>query len=207
MITQKEPTPQQVKDFAEYMFKRFNLNAIDKRKAWEMKALAWGLDAAGIVNQKKFMKYYSVNLLKRVYFPFEIGNSGEMWLPNQVAIIIHECQHSIQHRTEGFIYIPNYLFSSCKRANYEADAYRANMEIHYWYTHKVISPAVLADKLRNYGCTPADMAVACRSLEVAAKMVKHGGVVTEATKVAITWWEQNESHVGQGALLPDRYYL
>lgn len=202
-----EPTREQTIKFINYMLRKHGLKTVDKKKSWIMKVIAWFLGTFGIMNSEDFMKYYSVNIFNRVYIPWRVGEAEDLRLSSQMSTIIHECQHAVQQKMEGFLYNIFYLFSSKSRSFYETEAYRTNMEIHYWYTNKIISPLILSELLKNYGCSLQDVEASRRSLEAASSLVAQGTVITEATKNALSWINRNMSGLkGKGVLLPDKYY-
>jgi len=201
-----ELTSQQVIDFANYMFKYFGLEPRNKRKSLIMNIASWFAEKLGYMSKENFLKNYTTVFRGKVYLPFTIGNNTEYWLNGQVAIIVHECQHAVQKRiNKKFNY--EYLFSTSKRAFYEADAYRTNMEMHFWSTKKLLSPVKLASKLYNYGCKTIDVAMAKIALERSLSLVKDGIIISEATKRAIDYLNKNmPEHKSTGKIMSEEYY-
>ena len=222
MATSKKPklplaiTPQQVIDFADHMLGKYGLKAIDKRKAEEIKLISSFLEKMGLLGYAAdgtplsiddFVKRYSIVIGNRVYFPWTIGNAEECRLSNQISTITHECQHTIQFHKDGWKYLFNYLTSTAKRAYYEADAYKCNMELHYWATGQILSPASLAGLLKNYGCKSMDIKICEQTLSFAANMLKRNQVTTPASLEAISWLNKNmPKYKGQGDTMPARFY-
>lgn len=184
----KELTPKMVIDFWEYMTKEYNTQVIDKNSAKEMRWVASILHLLGIVKKRDFLNKFSTTLGNKIYIPFTIGVGDSNELENQVAICVHEHMHVLQDRKD-WRYKLRYLTNSAHRAHYEADAYRSNMEMHWWYKGKLLNPKMLAGKLRHYNCSSADIKVCERNLRISAEMVKRGGIASPVSKVAIRWFE------------------
>lgn len=183
-------TSKQVKDFWKYMGRAYRFEVIDKSEAAEMRLVSWALDAMRIQDQKDFLKNYTTTLGNRVYVPFEIGKGTQKQLVGQIITCTHEAQHVAQYRRDrSFMF--KYLLSDSSRALYEADAYRANMEIYWWFHKKLLSPTMLANKLKGYSVGKSDIRVARKHLISASKTVQYGGVITGTSKKAIRWLNKN----------------
>lgn len=191
-MASKKVTGKQVKDFWRYMSKRHGFKVVQKSDAAEMKAISWFLDSMGIVNSKEFMEKYTVTLGTTVYVNFKIGKGNQRSLVSQVKTCVHETQHVIQYRRNPARFVYNYANSDAARTHYEVDAYRTDMEMHYYFYGKVLKPAKLANKLKGYSVGKGDIHVARKHLLVSSKVVKHGVIVSGISKDAIRWWRKRK---------------
>ena len=191
-------TNKQVQVFWKYMAKKYNFKIVTKQDSDEMKLVGWFLDQIGVQKKKEFLNTYTTTIIlggwRCVYVPFEIGVGGRDDLIRQIAVCVHECQHVVQADRETAQPI-KYLSSDASRAFYEADAYRANMEIVWFFTGKLLSPAILANQLKGYSIGKADRRIVEKHLIIASKVVKRGGVITGPSKVAIRWWKAQNMRV------------
>jgi len=176
--------PTQVSDFWKYMCRRYGTKVVSKANAVEMQAVAGALAAMGIMDAKKFMEKYTTTVGNTIYVPFYPGNI-ETDLVAQVAICAHEHVHVRQFK--GIDYAADYLLSSSKRALYEAEAYRATMEMFYPFIGTFPAASALAKGLKAYACTPEDIEVAKTYLEKAAAVIRKGGIITPESQVALAW--------------------
>src|SRR5262249_6579697 len=151
------------------------------------------LGALGIVNREDFLRRFATTIGKRIYLPFDVGDAAQGWsLWGQVMVLTHECQHIVQYNANGPLgFSWRYLTNTAARAAFEAEAYRCQLELQWWRTRTLLSPAELAGSLRSYGVTEADVQVAQKTLEMSAETLKRGGIVNQASKVAIAWLDAN----------------
>ena len=92
------------------------------------------------------------------------------------------------------IYTPfevSYLADRAARARWEAEAYRSNLELHFWRHGTTPSARRIAEVLSDYGCRPEDVDVAAKSLALSAVSVRKGAVINEATHVALGWLDEH----------------
>lgn len=180
--------PEEVRAFWQHMQNHFGTSVINKRSALEMQVVAHALQALGITRRDAFLRNFTTTIVRRIYTPFEVGVPKLGWeLWNQVVICVHEHQHVVQHDREGVAFEVSYLADRAARARWEAEAYRSNLELHYWRYGETPSAQRVASVLAGYGCRPADIEVATKSLALSAMVVRQGGVINEATKVALSW--------------------
>ena len=186
-------TGAQVKAFWTYMSKKYDFDIVTKSDDELMHIVGWALDQMGIMDKKKFLNNYTTTVCvgkhRVVYVNFEIGKGSQSELIRQIGVAAHESQHVVQATRDPSQPI-KYLASDSSRAYYEADAYRASMEMHWFFTGKLISPKSLADKLKGYSVGAADRRICEKHLIIASKVVKRGGVITGTSKVAIRWWKR-----------------
>jgi hypothetical protein len=84
-----------------------------------------------------------------------------------------------------------YLLRSSGRAHYEADAYRCNLELHYWRYGRMPDTHRLAEMLRAYKCNETDIAVTEKQFNLSVKTVEQGAIINEASRRAIKWLEHH----------------
>lgn len=191
--------PEEVWAFWQFMRERFRTTVVNKRDAVEMQVVAQVLDALGVQQSSRFLKSYTTTLGRRIYTPFEIGVPRGGWdLWSQVVVCVHEHQHVVQHDREGLSFEVSYLADRAARARWEAEAYRSNLELHFWRYGTTPSARALAGLLTEYGCRPADVEVAAQSLALSAAAVRRGAVINEATHVALGWLNEHVPHLRAG---------
>ena len=185
----KGATQQLVKDFWNHMMQRYGTRALIKHGSWAMRAIAQLLSMGGILDARSFMNNYTTVIGKTIYTPFEIGSASvesDLW--RQIVTAVHEHQHVVQQNRDGqrkFMF--RYLTNSSSRARYEAEAYRCNMEMHFWRFGEVPSAHDLAWRLKDYGCAVSDIDMAEELLEASAVKISQGHITNQATFEAIAW--------------------
>lgn len=182
--------PEEVRAFWHHMSVRFDTTTVNKRDAAGMQLVAHALDLLGILDRERFLTRFTTTIGRRIYAPFEIGSPQGGWdLWSQVVICVHEHQHVVQHDREGLSYETSYLTSRAARARFEAEAYRTNLEMHFWRHRAIPSTRRLAELLLDYGCRREDVEVVAQSLALSAMSVRRGAVMNEATRAAFDWLE------------------
>lgn len=191
-----EITPEEVWAFWRHMQERFRTKVVRKGDALEMRLVARALAALGIQRKDQFLENFTTTIGRRIYTPFEIGvatSAGELW--HQVVLCVHEHQHVVQHDREGLRFEVSYLGSRAARARWEAEAYRSNLELHFWRFGTTPPAREVVDVLRHYGCRSEDIDVAAQSLALSAVSVQKGAVINEATHVALGWLNEHVPHL------------
>jgi len=189
-------TPGIVRALWRHMMRLYKSSVFEKRRAPEMYLVAEALARLGIADREGFMREWSTTLGRRIYVPFTIGvaaNSDALW--NQIVTAVHEHQHVAQYEADGLGFMGSYLLSDAARAKYETDAYRSNLELHWWRYGELLGAEELAEKLRGYAVSEGDIEVAAKTLKVSADAVRHGAVINEASLVAIRWLNANASQL------------
>jgi hypothetical protein len=194
-------TPTVVRALWRYMMRLYKTNVFEKKRAPEMYLIAEALARLGVADREGFMKEWSTTLGRRIYVPFSIGvASGSDALWDQIVTAVHEHQHVVQYEADGVGFMGAYLLSDAARAKYETDAYRSNLEMHWWRYGELLGPEDLASKLRSYAVSEADIEVAAKTLKVSADAVRRGAIVNESSNVAIRWLNANAPQLAaQGA--------
>lgn len=182
-----------IRALSRHMAKHYDTEIIKKSDAAEMKLVAVFLKAIGVMDKKDFLRNYATTIGDSIYLPFSLGSVARKApsLLSQVMTIVHEHQHVVLSRRVGEArYNVLYLTSKSKRAVWEAECYRSNLEMYRWYkkargSSKVLRPADLAGLLAAYGCSKTDIKVAAKILTASARVVNRGGVANDASVVAI----------------------
>ncbi len=184
--------PEEVWAFWRFMQDHYRTTVVNKRDALEMQLVAQALDALGIQSRDRFLRNFTTTLGRRIYTPFEVGSPRGGWdLWSQVVICVHEHQHVVQHDREGLSFEVSYLADRAARARWEAEAYRSNLELHFWRYGTTPSARRIAEVLGDYGCRPEDVDVAAKSLALSAVSIRKGAVINEATHVALGWLDEH----------------
>jgi hypothetical protein len=176
----------------EHMTDHFNTRISDKN-TYEMEEVAKALDQMGVLDAERFLREYTTTIGHTIYAPFIVGEDSITSLEAQLRICVHEHQHVVQFDREGAaVFAAGYLLSSSKRAVYEAEAFRCNMEIEFFLSGRILDPGRLAQKLVDYACAPDDILVAEKFLRLSGRSIQLGARVNEASKVAIAWLEAQD---------------
>lgn len=184
--------PEEVWAFWRFMQDHYRTTVVNKRDALEMQLVAQALDVLGIQSRDRFLRNFTTTLGRRIYTPFEVGSPRGGWdLWSQVVICVHEHQHVVQHDREGLSFEVSYLADRAARARWEAEAYRSNLELHFWRYGTTPSARRIAEVLGDYGCRPEDVDVAAKSLALSAVSIRKGAVINEATHVALGWLDEH----------------
>ncbi|MFN9808051.1 MAG: hypothetical protein ACK6CU_00280 [Deltaproteobacteria bacterium] len=184
--------PEEVWAFWRFVQDHYRTTVVNKRDALEMQLVAQALDALGIQSRDRFLRNFTTTLGRRIYTPFEVGSPRGGWdLWSQVVICVHEHQHVVQHDREGLSFEVSYLADRAARARWEAEAYRSNLELHFWRYGTTPSARRIAEVLGDYGCRPEDVDVAAKSLALSAVSIRKGAVINEATHVALGWLDEH----------------
>jgi hypothetical protein len=181
--------PETVRALWAFMQDRYRTSVRSKADATEMVVVAYALERMGILSAQAFLRQYATTIGRRIYLPFTPGEGVDLWA--QIVTCVHEHQHVEQLDREGLEFAFNYVARPAKRALYEAEAARSNMEMHFWRTGQVPSADAIASGLRAYGLSEADVAAAREALRMSAVTVRAGGVVNGASRAALEWLEAN----------------
>lgn len=186
-------TPMTVRALWDYLERRYNSEVVDKRRAPEMWAAAWFVKRFAKIPVGVFMSRYATTIGRRIYVPFTIGQPEPgfpLW--TQCLLAVHEHQHIEQVKRHGwFRFVLRYLGSSRARSMFEADAYRTALELEHWRSGTILSPALYASKLRDYGASADDIKAAEQILISTARSIKRGAIITPAAKIAIAWLNEH----------------
>jgi hypothetical protein len=190
---QAEPTPKLVREFWDHMADLYGSRVVRKEKAIEMRAAALVLSRMGILDREAFLRKFTTVIGKTVYTPFEAGVESQSYpLWSQITVCVHEHQHIEQLLREGRVqFSVKYLASSAARAAYEAEAQRCDLETHFWRYGTIRNPRPMAEKLRHYGCSAEDVAMAEKMLRMSIDVIERGGLTNRASQKAIAWLDEH----------------
>lgn len=182
-------TPELVATFWQYMTHHYGASVIDKRNAADMQVVSALLGKLGIVDRQAFLQHFATTIGHRIYIPFQVGIANADWsLWGQIMVCTHECQHIVQYDDLGPIkFAWQYIAKTAGRARLEAEAYRCQLELHFWRTGQLLSAHELASSLKSYAVTDADIQVAETILRMSAESIRRGAVINPASRVALDW--------------------
>ena len=182
-------TPELVKGLWNHMGTKYKTGWKHKPNAWEAKLAATVLDVMNIIDKKTFMEQYAFILGRTIYTPFVPGEIQENYsLEKQIACCVHEHFHWLDACRMGkWKWNYAYVTSSRRRAVMEARAYVTNIEIYHWYCGKILSPAKIADVLKNYNCNVTDRRIAEDIMESNVRTIKQGGYSSNTTIEALKY--------------------
>jgi hypothetical protein len=181
-------SPELVRDVAFHLSQKYHTTFFSKYDQWEMQLAGSFLETLGVLDRDYFLEHYATTLGKRIYTPFEIGSPGsEDELLSQLRTITHEHVHALQYINGGEIFGAEYLASEAKRAHYEAQAYTANLEIHFLYTGKILDLESMSERLQNYKVGRKHRRTCLKHLEIVSETIKVGGIITEPGKYIIEY--------------------
>lgn len=189
-----EVTPAIVRGLWAHLSRELHSTVVHKPTAGEMQAIASVLGAMGIVDAYAFLSNYATTIDHRIYVPFTVGEPLRGWtLWAQLTTAVHEHQHVAQIDEFGtFVFALRYLTSKSGRALLEADAFRTELELHFWRFGAVPDLAgFAAARLVGYGLGADEILIAQRVLEQSAESIRRGVVITRAGRMAITWLNIN----------------
>ncbi len=179
------PSAATVRAYWAYMQKKYDSKVINKANSEEMKMAAWFLDKMGIQSKKTFMKKFTTTIGHNIYTPVKIGVGSASELRHQIALCAHEHKHVYQGNKNMFKFMWEYSTSPSKRIMYEVEAYRINLELHFYFTGEILDIEEMGDNMKNYGCPAKDIRVFKKYLKLYAKTVERGGVYDPIAKDAI----------------------
>jgi hypothetical protein len=169
-------TKDMVKRAWHFMCDKHKTRGVEKDHSTASEALAAALAIMGIVDKDEFLHRYATTLGHTIYLPFEVGETSDWTLLEQLAVCAHEHVHVRQFHKNDFI--THYCLSSAKRALYEAEAYRATMEVYHWATGTCPSPKNIANVLKDYMCNKDDIRNARLYLDKSLDVVEKGAIIS-----------------------------
>lgn len=196
------PTPDTVRAFWSHLHTQYGSRIVRKRDASEMKLVATFLDTMGVLERDAFLDRFTTVIGRRIYAPFAPGDAptaSARW--SHIVVATHEHQHIVQFMRAGAVpFSTRYTLSRRARADYEAEAYSCDLQLHYWRTGVMRDPARVASVLEHYGLSERHVERAEQQLRDAADRIARGEVVTEAAAAALAWLEHHAPelrHVGR----------
>lgn len=188
-----EITAEMAKGLWDHLSDEFDSMVLDKGDSDLMEVIGWFLDAIGVLDKERFLADYGTTLIDRIYIPFTPGEVSVKWTPvKQVSMAIHEHQHVFDCEEVGaWKFSTGYLASKATRAEYEALAYRTNLEFYWWLAGNMGSASYYAEKIRSYGCGDDQVAFIRAFLESSIHPIREGEIISPVCQVAFAWLEKN----------------
>jgi len=176
--------------YFKHMSKVYDTTYVHKQSDPNMKAIAFALDLMRIMDDEVFLENYAITICsprrRLIYLPFKPGGRAVPLL-QQIELCTHEHHHVRQYDRLGVGHQTKYLFDADYRAHKEVRALRCNMEMHYKLTKRVLNPHLLAQSLKAYRLSNAQIRVVQKHLEEAARVVAQGGIHNHPSKVGWRW--------------------
>lgn len=185
-----EITPALVKDFWKDALVQFGARSVDKNDSAFMKGIGSFLDFLNVLDSEEFLENFTTTIFTTIYRPFEIGNDADGWgLWSQISICVHELVHVQQYLDNPFGFPFKYLAKS-PRAEYEAQAYSSELELHHWRHGELFDIRNRLQTLRNYSLEAEHIDYAVAYLESIGETVLAGGTVNPVAAWALDWLEE-----------------
>lgn len=178
----KAATPEQAKEFCDFMAREFHCRIVRRSDAPEFELIRGILDMVGVPDITKVMEERSFTVGPLIYLSDILSPDEVIW------VVPHECQHVVQQRREGLKIVAMYALHGEARAVLEAEGYRAGAEVQFARTKMLPTLDELTQPMRHgYFLSDNDLRLARKLFEVAAATMIHGLVSTEGARAAIPW--------------------
>jgi len=183
-------TPELVQQFWKDALKEYDAKSVDKDDSDFMKSIATFLDAIKVLDKEDFMKQFTTTIFKTIYRPFKIGDTANYDLWSQITVLVHELTHVLQFKADEVGFTVGYIVNKSSRAAFEADAYGADLEMHYWMYGKLYNIKARAANLKYYGLQQEHIDFAASVLEsIGTTITKSDAAVSEVAAWAMDWLE------------------
>lgn len=185
-------TPELVKDFWKDALEKFDAKSVSKDDSSFMKSIATFLDAIKILDKEDFMDRFTTTIFRTIYRPFKIGDPSNYSLWAQITVLVHELVHVKQFEADEVGFTVGYITTESSRAAYEADAYSADMEMHYWMYGEIYNIKERAGNLKYYGLEQDEIDFAASVIESNSLTIQNSdAAVNEVAAWAMTWLENH----------------
>lgn len=187
----KKLTKKLVIDYHEYMARKFHFEIINQQNNSWITVAVNTLNMMGIDDVEKFLDRWCLAIVdpftdqKWVWLNYKIGHGNKWSLLNQVCLLAHETEHTIQG--EDIRFMVRYATSKSHRAHYEALAIHPQLEIYYYLTGQKVSTGGIVSNLKHYRVRSRDIKVTKKHLDLYNRIVTKGAVGSESGKAAIRW--------------------
>ena len=182
--------------FSVHMCSHFGASVQPKEDAFEMKAIAWGMDIgrgfgmSGLASSSDFMTRYTTTIGTNIYMPKSHRDEPYTF----IEVLTHECQHITQFKESGIEFGWLYLAEAEARVRSEADAYAAGLAMTQWMTGSISqesATAVVDSLVRGYHLRQADADLAEDMIKSHVVSLKNGIVMARAAREAIKFLDAN----------------
>lgn len=186
-------TPDLVQRFWADAIKEFDADSVDKDDSGFMKAVGGFLDAIGILDKEDFLERFTTTIFKTIYRPFKVGEPNGMYsLWEQVTVLVHELVHVQQYKDDPFGFPFAYVANKSARSEYEAQAYSADLEMHYWMHGHLYDVHSRAANLKYYGLEQEHIDYAASYLESIGMTIENSdAAINPVAAWAMDWLETN----------------
>lgn len=185
-------TPELVKEFWKDALVKFDAKSVDKDDSTFMKSIGTFLDAIKVLDKEDFMERFTTTIFKTIYRPFKIGDTANYSLWGQITVLVHELVHVLQFEDDEVGFTVGYIANESSRAAYEADAYSADMEMHWWMYGEIYDIKRRASALKHYGLEQDEIDFAASVIESNSLTVQNSdAAVNEVAAWAMTWLEEH----------------
>jgi hypothetical protein len=157
-----------------------------KRRSVLMRIVARALAWARVMPRERFLDRFATTVGRTIYLPDPVpGVRNLLW---EAATCVHEHDHV---RVWSLRFMWRYAMSPMWRALYEAQAYRTNIALRYWYAGDWLDIKDLAAKLgTNHGCGEAGVALAYRMFEAERAELRLGNITNPVVYQALQFLRQ-----------------
>lgn len=183
--------------FSAHMCGKFGASVHAKEDAFEMKAVAWGMDlgrefgVSGLASSADFMTNFTTTIGTNVYMPKSHRENPAVF----IEVFTHECQHVTQFEESGIEFSWLYLAEAEARVRYEADAYAAGTAVIQWMTGEAVSldsmSNIVKSLVESYHLRQADAELAEDMFRSHLASLKNGIVMSVAAREAIAFLNAN----------------
>ena len=174
----------------DYLGEHYGSTTVPKEHSGLMRLVGTFLQTTRIMEHERFMKGFTTVIGHTIYAPWRPGSKAPATLVRQLDTGIHEHQHIVQLKRDGYArFWTMYVLSSRARAIYEAEAYTCGLELHWWLSGTTPDPVEVAQILLSYGCSKSDVAAAAEVLASNRVKIQAGEGITESFRLAKAWLE------------------
>jgi hypothetical protein len=159
----------------------------DKRSSPLMQVVAMVLARLNVMPKERFLGRFATTVGRTIYLPErEHGVRNLLW---EAAVCVHEHVHV---RAWSWRFMWRYLTQPMWRAMYEAQAYRTNIALRYWYTGEWLDIKDLAAKIgTNYMCGNGGVELAYRVFDNERNELLQGHITCPVVQQALTFVRQH----------------
>jgi len=185
-------TPELVRKLWAEALDHFGAKSVDKEDSDFMEAVGGFLDGIGVLDKEDFLERFTTTIGRTIYRPFDIGVEDGGWdLESQVMILTHELVHCEQYEDGPVEFCVDYVVSRSARADFEAKAYAADMEINYFLTGELYDIPTRAASLLYYGLNQSHVDLVVSVMESISETVVQGASVNDVAAWVLNWLEEN----------------
>ena len=169
-----------------YLQNVYGSQIVSKDDSEFMEGISHSLDLMGIMDKDTFLDRYTTTIGDTIYTPPRV--STEYTPFSKVRLMVHEHVHVFQYLGGGVtkFCIP-YLVSKAERANFEAEAFGAGMEIEHALLGFTSDTLRTAKAIKNYGCGEEEVQQIEAHLDMKVPMIEAGGEHHYVVQIALAF--------------------